>query len=138
MPPQKSSPADQSAPALSAALSSLSDAIDVPSERNAQYVKQLLGSRTFTRSPRLAQFLEYIASCELGGRTDEISEQHIGITVFGRPPGYNPGDDNVVRSYARNLRLKLDEYYRTEGASDLLRVEIPKGAYRPVFCGTIW
>jgi Tol biopolymer transport system component len=37
----------------------------------------------------------------------------------------------VVRVEARRLRSKLDAYYRTEGADDLVLIELPKGSYVP-------
>jgi hypothetical protein len=69
----------------------------------------------------------------IANQEDEISEQQIGIRVFGRDPGYNPGDDNIVRSQARILRSKLETYFQGEGAGETLRIEIPKGSYVPVF-----
>jgi hypothetical protein len=53
--------------------------------------------------------------------------------VFGRPEGYDSNDDNIVRSYARNLRKRLEEYFSGEGSSETIRMEIPRGGYVPVF-----
>ena len=36
-------------------------------------------------------------------------------------------------SKPRRLREKLQTYYRTEGATDLVTISIPPGAYRPIF-----
>ena len=44
----------------------------------------------------------------LTGRDSELTEQRIGEWVFERPEGYRPGDDNIVRNYARLLRQRLD------------------------------
>jgi hypothetical protein len=63
----------------------------------------------------------------------ELGEQQIGIRVFGRPETYNRADDNIVRASARQLRVKLKEYFETEGREEPLIVEIPKGTYVPVF-----
>lgn len=96
----------------------------------AQRVAQ---SRTFARSARLPQFLLYVCERSLAGATDELSEQHIGVHVFGRPPDYSSGEDNIVRAQARLLRKKLDEYFEEEGREEALRIRIPKGGYAPTF-----
>jgi serine/threonine-protein kinase len=41
--------------------------------------------------------------------------------------------DPIVRVEARRLRSKLKTYYDTEGLSDELIIEFPKGTYAPVF-----
>ncbi len=53
--------------------------------------------------------------------------------VFGRSEGYDSNEDNIVRSYARNLRKRIDEYFATEGRDEDLRLEIPRGGYIPIF-----
>jgi hypothetical protein len=98
-----------------------------------ELVERIAGSRHFRKSSRLSHFLLYVVQREIDGRNNEISEQQIGVHVFGRSATYNPGDDNIVRAYARNLRSRLEEYYRGDGKDDRLLIEIPRGAYRPVF-----
>jgi hypothetical protein len=53
--------------------------------------------------------------------------------VFERSPGYDPRDDNIVRSHASRLRIRLQEYFEKEGASEELRVNLPRGSYIPRF-----
>ena len=62
-----------------------------------------------------------------------MSEYEIAFQVFRRPQSFNPADDSIVRSSARQLRQKLGEYYLNAGRDETLLVEIPKGAYVPVF-----
>lgn len=50
---------------------------------------RVLASRVFAKSPRLCALLTYICESSLEGLADELTEQQIGIHVFGRPPGYN-------------------------------------------------
>lgn len=96
-------------------------------------VERILSSPTFKKSPRLRAFLQYISDRALNGHSDEIHEQFIGHHVFKRPIDYNPIDDNIVRVSARHLRMKLREYFETDGLEERWRVEIPKGGYLPVF-----
>jgi tetratricopeptide (TPR) repeat protein len=69
----------------------------------------------------------------LAGRGGEIKQATIGCEVFGRPASYDPKQDAVVRSVARVVREKLNDYYLTAGASNPVRIEIPKGTYTPCF-----
>src|SRR5437870_9636348 len=54
-------------------------------------------------------------------------------TLFHKPSGYSPLEDSSVRVHARQLRLKLHEYFDGVGRDESLVVEIPKGTYAPVF-----
>jgi hypothetical protein len=96
-------------------------------------VQRILASRNFSKSGRLSAFLVYICRSALQDRGDEITEQQIGIHVFDRPADYNPGEDNIVRTTARQLRQRLALYYQEEGGGDDIRIEVPKGGYHPSF-----
>ncbi len=96
-------------------------------------LERALHSEAFRRSQRLREFLNYIGTMALDGRASEISEVSIGAVVFQRREGFNPQDDNIVRSTARSLRQKLKEYSEGEGKGEALHIEIPKGSYVPVF-----
>ena len=96
-------------------------------------VQRILASQNFSKSGRLSAFLVYICRCALEDRSEEITEQQIGLHVFKRPAGYNPGDDNIVRTTARQLRQRLALYYQEEGGGGDIRIEVPKGGYHPVF-----
>jgi hypothetical protein len=95
--------------------------------------QHIVDSPQFCKSPRLSQFLLYIVSRTLEGRQSEVSEQQIGVHVFGRRPGYRTVDDNIVRSYARQLRKRLTEYFANCGIDHEIRIEIPLGSYLPAF-----
>src|SRR5271170_3354487 len=98
-----------------------------------QLALRVVASKSFAKSALLSKFLLYICDRALCGRTDEISEHQIGVHVFVRKQGYNPGEDNIVRNYARQLRQRLDHYFEEEGRSEELRICIPLGKYIPVF-----
>ncbi len=96
-------------------------------------IERILNSATFRRSPRIREFLSYVAAHAFEDDFDSITEQQIGVAVFQRRADYNPGDDSVVRVQAHHLRKKLAEYFAGEGADEPEVVEIPKGGYVPVF-----
>jgi hypothetical protein len=77
--------------------------------------------------------LLYVCQCALNEQPEAATEQQIGIHVFDRQPGYSPGEDNVVRSQARLLRWKLEQYFAGEGKDEPLIISIPKGQYLAVF-----
>jgi len=104
------------------------------SQRRAA-LDRVLRSRHFEKAPLLSAFLSYICEAALDNDAARVSEQAIGVRVFRRPEGYDPGEDNIVRNYARQLRRRLDVYYQTEGLEDAVRIDVPKGAYVAVFRG---
>jgi hypothetical protein len=98
-----------------------------------QLAQRIVASKSFAKSAFLSKFLLYVCDRALTGKTDQISENQIGVHVFLRRPGYNPGEDNIVRNYARQLRQRLDHYFEEEGKFEELRISIPLGKYIPVF-----
>jgi hypothetical protein len=98
-----------------------------------QLVLRICQSRTFSKSARLRELLRHISVNLLEGHSAEVTEFEIGRRVFGRSDDYVPAEDGVVRGAARQLRLKLKEYFESEGRSESWTVDIPKGGYVPVF-----
>jgi hypothetical protein len=98
-----------------------------------QLVQRIAASPGFVNSPRLSTFLLYVSKQSLSGDVDGLNERSIGETVFERSPDYDTRDDNIVRSHASRLRLRLQEYFEREGAEEELRVSIPRGSYVPQF-----
>jgi hypothetical protein len=96
-------------------------------------VDRIVASQHFRTSPRLCQFLQYVADCALRECPEEATEQQIGIRVFGRAPGFNSSEDSIVRTHARLLRQKLETYFAQEGIAEPIVVVMPKGHYLPVF-----
>jgi len=98
-----------------------------------QLARRIATSRALGRSRLLSDFLLYIVDRHICNREDDITEQQIGVMVFRRARGYDSNEDNIVRSYARNLRKRIDEYFETEGKDETVLLEIPRGGYAPVF-----
>ena len=96
-------------------------------------LEQLLSWPGLARSPQLAKFLDYIVRARLHGDEASIKAYSIAVDVFGRPQSFDPQSDPIVRVQARRLRTRLARYYRDEGNSDELIVDLPKGGYAPVF-----
>src|ERR1700677_2304047 len=107
--------------------------VNLAIEPRWQLAQRIVASRSFAKSALLSRFLLYVCEREITGRTDEISEHQIGVHVFGRRPGYHPGEDNIVRNYARQLRHRLQQYFLEEGREEELGLTIPRGKYVPVY-----
>src|ERR1039457_689723 len=101
-------------------------------ERRA-LIGRVAASAQFARSVRLRDFLLYVGNQSLKAGCPEIHEQEIGAKVFGRSLAYDRSQDNIVRVNATELRKRIDQYFATEGAHETLVLEIPRGAYKPVF-----
>ena len=102
------------------------------SEKQAA-VQRIVASKRFAKAPLLSAFLLHVSRRALEDRAERISEYEIGVVVFQRSEHFDPRQDNIVRTYARHLRQRLQEYYEAEGLEELVRVEMPKGTYVPAF-----
>ncbi|GGH15400.1 hypothetical protein GCM10011586_36450 [Silvibacterium dinghuense] len=102
-------------------------------ERRRELMERVLASDQFRRAPRLSAFLRFICEQERLGLANRLNEQRVGVHVFGRPEGYHVGDDSIVRSQARQLRQRLEEYFATEGKDEPFVLSVPKGSYVPHF-----
>jgi len=94
---------------------------------------RVAASKGLSRSSLLPKFLLHICEQSLKGNSRDLTEQRIGTSIFNRAPDYNPGEDNIVRSYARTLRRRLDEYFEAEGNREPIRIVVPRGGYVPTF-----
>lgn len=103
------------------------------SDERWQLVQRIVSSTPFQKSTRLRDLLQYVTEQTIHGHAHELSEQHIGNALFHKPSDYSPLEDSSVRVHARQLRLKLHEYFNEEGRNEPLILDIPKGSYAPVF-----
>lgn len=90
-------------------------------------------SPAFANSARLRELLRHTVAESLAGRADSLKESVLGVTVFGRKPGYDSDASSIVRVEFARLRKKLEQYYKTDGANEALRIVFPKGTYAPEF-----
>ncbi|MGA2005592.1 MAG: helix-turn-helix domain-containing protein [Terriglobales bacterium] len=84
-------------------------------------------------SESLCKLLQYLAKQALEHPEAPLKEYQIATEVYGRHADFDPQSDSTIRVQAGRLRLKLAEYYASEGASDPIVVKIPKGSYHLVF-----
>ena len=95
----------------------------------SQEIEKLVNSATLHGSESLCKLLRYLAQHALEHPGTPLKEYQIATEVFGRPADFDPHLDSTIRVQAGRLRLKLSDYYATEGANDAVFVELPKGTY---------
>ena len=93
---------------------------------------RILNSGPFHQSQRRQRFLEYLVNETLAGRGERLKAYNVALEVFDRPETFDPTIDPLVRIEAARLREKLREYYGTEGQSDAIHIDLPKGTYAPL------
>src|ERR1035441_9439172 len=105
----------------------------VPAAEVRAQLDFILRSRAFIQSHRIRRFLQFVVEERLLGQPQRLKEYLIGLEVFDRREAFDPRVDSIVRVEARRLRYKLEEYYRTEGREDSVRIVLRKGSYVPIF-----
>ncbi|MCG2462314.1 hypothetical protein K8352_16250 [Flavobacteriaceae bacterium F89] len=96
-------------------------------------MNRILSSNLFSRSSVLSNFLKFVVDETLEGRTEELKEYTIAVNALGKSADFNPQVDAIVRIHAGRLRRLLNEYYTGPGKTDLIKIEVVKGTYVPVF-----
>lgn len=107
--------------------------MELGKEQKLEQLEKVLQSRTLQNSESLKAFLRFVVEKTIADRDALLKEYTIATEVFGRNSDYDPRIDSVVRVQAGRLRTKLQEYYTTEGKSDRIIIDLPKGHYHPVF-----
>jgi hypothetical protein len=96
-------------------------------------IEKLVASHVLHGSESLCKLLRYLGRQALERPGIAVKEYQIATEVFGRQADFDPQLDSMVRVQAGRLRTKLAEYYNTEGATDRILVELPKGSYAVAF-----
>jgi hypothetical protein len=96
-------------------------------------LERILASGEFQSSPQLAAFLSFSVNQTLEGKGEALKAYTIATEVLGRPEGFDPQTDPIVRVEATRLRRALDRYYTSEGAKAELRIVMPRGGYAVEF-----
>jgi hypothetical protein len=93
----------------------------------------VLASATFARSAQLRAFLRYVCEREIAGQVEDLTEYQIAVDVLGRRKDFSLSDDSSVRNRAYELRQRLEKYYTVEQPAAVVRIDIPRGGYVPLF-----
>ena len=96
-------------------------------------LSNILQHPEFSGSKRFQDFLSFIVEETLAGRGDNIKAYTIATSVFGRNSSFDPQADPIVRVEGARLRSRLDSYYVSNIHKSKIKIELPKGAYRPDF-----
>ncbi len=98
-------------------------------EQYLAQIDRLVNSHVLHGSESLCKLLRYLADRALDHPGTSLKEYQIATEVFGRSPSFDPQSDSTIRVQAGRLRLKIAEYYSSEGTDDPIQVEMPKGTY---------
>lgn len=98
-------------------------------EQWLEQIDKLVRSQVLHGSESLCRLLRYLADHALDHPGSAPKEYQIATEILGRSHHFDPQHDSTIRVQAGRLRVKLAEYYSTEGAEDGLVVDLPKGTY---------
>jgi hypothetical protein len=93
---------------------------------------RILSTALFRNSKRFPAFLQHTVEHALTS-TEPLKERTIGHQVFARDPGYDTGQDPVVRMTAAEVRKRLAQYYQQPEHESELIVAFQPGSYVPEF-----
>ncbi len=93
----------------------------------------ICNSSIFEKKKILCKFLRHVVDETLEGRENQIKGLTLGLEVFDKGEDFDPQYDSLVRINAGRLRRALRMYYKGSGKNDDIIIQIPKGAYVPVF-----
>jgi hypothetical protein len=71
------------------------------------HVARIGASPAFANSARLRELLQHTIAESIAGRGESLKESVLGVTVFGRKPGYDSDANSIVRVEFARLRKKL-------------------------------
>lgn len=107
--------------------------VDCSRSEIEEQLRSILSSSYFRNSVVLQSFLRFITEQALASGGGALNEYCIATQVFSRGTEFDSAEDTIVRTQAYRLRLKLNEYYNTDGVHDAIVIEVPKGHYVPSF-----
>jgi adenylate cyclase len=90
-------------------------------------------SPEFHATGRQKEFLQFVVTEAIAGRSQEIKAYTVATRVFGRKEDFDQTIDPIVSIQASGLRRALERYYLVAAKQDPVRIDIPKGTYVPIF-----
>jgi hypothetical protein len=92
-------------------------------------LRRVLASVEFERAESLSRMVQYVVNRTVSGDLASLKEYFVGVEVFDLPADFDPKCCALVRVQAIRLRRKLDRYYSGSGATNPVRIAVPKGGY---------
>lgn len=102
-------------------------------EAVSSQLERIVGSEPFARRDRLRLLLSHIVRESLAGNHDRLLGKNIATDIFCRDEKSFAEDLSTVRVEVGRLRRLLHQYYGSDGVTDLILIDIPKGAYTASF-----
>jgi len=105
-----------------------------PSVTVTEQLHRILASPPFANAERMRRYLRFIVEHALSFPNESLKEMTVGMALYARKDDdFDPRTTAVVRVDATRLRVKLLEYYSSQGAGDPIVIDLPKGSYTPIF-----
>jgi len=98
-----------------------------------ELVQRVASSSAFQKSRRLRDFLLFVCDRAIHNPANVVHERELGRVVFGKSSDFDGSQDTLVRVQASQLRKRLQQYFSSEGATETVVIDIPKGTYMPIF-----
>jgi TolB-like protein len=98
-----------------------------------EQLKSIVDAPSFANQNKIRRFLSFIVEQTLAGNERKLKQYSIATEALGRDASFDPELDPIVRLEAGKMRKALEVYYLSEGASDQVRITVPKGGYVPAF-----
>jgi hypothetical protein len=102
-------------------------------EEKLEQLERVIHSRVLQGSESLMALLRFLVRETVADPDVQIKESTIACEVFGCGRDFDSRTNSVVRVQTKRLRTKLQEYYESEGASDRVFIELPRGHYKVAF-----
>lgn len=90
-------------------------------------LKKIFESSMFQHSDRMRRFLDFAVEQSINGHSNEVKEYTVAREVFDKPEDFDGRIDAIVRVEAGRLRMKLLEFYSTDGRKDPVLISFGTG-----------
>jgi len=96
-------------------------------------LEKVLQSQFFKSAQQMTNFLRFIVSTTIEGKTGSLKQFTIAVEALNFPEDFDPDSNPAVRILGGRVRDRLNQYYESHGKQDPLVINIPKGSYIPQF-----